>query len=241
MSYGLIVADGGNIQFDTNRRPLEIWKHDYATNWIVFDSYGPWRPLFPNSSPAYHATVSCSCLITVVAVRPTTSSYVVGMPNQLYQTNTDPIEYLVGSIDAGSAPLPSWGLVTYDAAGNVIFNSNARYLKIRQIIDIPVSTIEGTIEHGWWHPPDPVTITHNGIYDPYYIVPITNATVPYVTMGGTAIGPLILKLGIKKISSTSASLAWFVLCGGPGVMGIDYPFYPQISIPDPFRVAICTL
>lgn len=220
MSYGLIVGDDRNIQFDTNRQPLEVWKHEYANSWTAVLSAG--------CGQGYRSGLSCSCLIAGVGVKPNTSTFVSRDAWYLYQSGTDTIEYFIGSPDSGSVPLPAWGLVTYDAAGNVIFNSNARYVKIRQIIDVNRSTlINGSS----------VDISHNGIENPYYIIPINWGVTAYHL--GTGFGGCFKMIGVKKISATSAKIGWFVIYGTTAVSGS--PPTSCFSVPDPFRVAVCTL
>jgi hypothetical protein len=235
--YGLVTGVDGNIQFDTNRKVLGLQEHGYASSWT--EHYV--RP----GIYMYTHEITCNCLIAAIAVRPSFSTIVRSFthpprpksyvpPIGIVQTGTDIIEYAVYSPDVNDThAIPAWGLVTYNESGDVVFNSDVRYLKIVDIIEVNRSTLLN-----WGS----VTISHN-VQNPFYIIPDSYGGTGYLAPapGGAGTGVLYKTLGIQKVSATSAKIEWFTIEGSPAVMGFGSEIDDFFSVPNPFCVAVCTL
>jgi len=224
--YGLIVGANDNIQFDTKRQMLGLMGHGYLTFSGIYE-------------------ITTDYIPAAIAVRPINLSAIIGWAGSAsgqYNVKlwapfvggetTYPIEYAIYSPDANNViALPTWGMVTYDENGNVVFNSNIRYLKIVDIIDVDRSAILNL---------EDVTINHS-IENPFYIVPYTYCQVwGYVSgPGGGGAGVYFYRLCILKLSSTSAKVKWYLAGRTPpvsGSMGTN-----KFSVPNPLRIAVCVL
>ncbi len=232
-NYGLVTGLNGNIQFDTNRKVLGLLEHDSASTWTAISAY--------TGTLSYKYEISSDYIIAAIAVKPSYSTTVIGrsdsfllMPLGIIQSGTDTIEYAVYSPDVNDIhALPTWGLVTYNEDGDVVFNSDVNYLKIVDIKDIDRSTLLN-----WGS----VTINHD-VKNPFYIIPNNWGGGGYAAPGpgGGGTGALYRSIGVRKLSETSAKIEWFYVWNTPPVMGFGYKLNDFFNVPNPFRVAICTL
>lgn len=245
--YGLIVGKNGNIQFDTQRQTLGLMEHGYVneTGWTIYSTYNGtymYTYVFPNNyniiatavKPNYNAFVACAT---------GSSTYFPG--GGLIQSGRDPlggiteasagpIEYAAYSPDVNQIHgIPSWGLVTYNENGEIVFNSDIRYIKIRNIIDINRSAILNF---------EDITIEHDEL-NPFYIVPHGYCeTWEYSPgPGGGGVGIVIRLLGAKKIDNYRVKIGWFVSQRSGPVYGGSFFAPPVFRVPDPLRIAVCVL
>ena len=227
--YGLIVGANDNIQFDTKRQMLGLMEHGYLTFLGIYEITTDYIPV-------------------AIAVRPINLSAITGWANWSESVSgqynvslwapfveegiTNSIEYAIYSPDANNVTaLPTWGMVTYDENGNVVFNSNIRYLKIVDIIDVDRSAILNL---------EDVTINHS-IENPFYIVPYAYCDVwGYVPgPGGGGGGVYFYRLCILKLSSTSAKVKWYLAGRTPPISSSMRP--NKFFVPNPLRIAVCVL
>jgi hypothetical protein len=227
--YGLIVGDDYNIQFDTTRKVLGLWAHDFATSWTLFN---PGRP------GGYYHSVSYACQITGVPFKAINNGPVYTDARNIYQSyecGGDNVEYAVYSPDTNnSSSLPAWGLVTYNAQGDIVFNSSVRYMKIRSIIEVARS---GFVDNPLDISDYSITITHSGIYNPFYLIPYNYGIITWYD--GIGFGGLFVRLGIQRISDTSSKIGWFTVRSTPPLGGSPLP--NKIYVPNPLNIAICEL
>ncbi len=222
MNYGLVAGINRNIQFDTNRKLLGLQEHGFASNWTAI-SY---------ENLAYYHLFDSDYVITAIAIKPTTSTIALGRvgthggqyTGDILQSGTATIEYALYSSDANDIHgIPSYGLVTYNANQEVVFNSDIHYLKIVDIIDVNRSRLLN------W---ESVTIEHD-VENPFYIIPNNQAHTPYMGWPWSR----FLSLGIQKINATSAKISWFPFIAHPNAPTSTERF----AVPTPFRIAICVL
>jgi len=111
--------------------------------------------------------------------------------------------YIAFSIIAGS----TYGLLCYDADGNIVFDSNRTCFKIYSITTgISIAPTAGT-----------QTINHADIENPYYLW--SPERTYGVSTGEPPYGFWVFKTGIKRNSSTSVIIGWQEIFQGSGSIG----------------------
>jgi len=235
IDYGLVIGVNNNIQFDSRRQVLGMWESGTATSWTQYTGGG--------CGNAYYHEIDSGRISAICAVRPPTGDTVClapdactpahsvgGLGDVIVQTGTGLIEYALYSPDTNAhKPLPGWGLVTYGDRGEIVFNSGNKYLKIREIVDVDRNTLVSA---------GSVQIEHE-TENPYYIVPRNIRIISYYISGN--FGACFRTHGVRKLSSTTAEIKVFSLFGTGPVTGSPRGINPYIGIPNPFRIAICTL
>jgi len=93
----------------------------------------------------------------------------------------------------------TYGLRVYNDSNETVYDSGKNYFKIHSVESIDIAVDDS-----------PVTITHSGISDPYYILAPTGFWV--IAIPGVSIR--FFKVGLKKISSTQVSVGWFYYAAG---------------------------
>lgn len=219
--FGVIIGEDGNIILDTNKMVLGIIQSGIITMWGQSTQ---------NVEAKYYYQIDSTETIGAIAIKPTPSGYSLVEWKRIHNTTQDPIEYIVYGPNVNSdRPIPQYGLVTYDADGNVVYNSNNKYMKIAEIIDIPYEIIS---QYNF----SAITINH-GTQNPFYLIPDNQYLIPFPVGSGTG-GIAFIFIGIKKLSATSISLKR-VLVGHTGpLFGPPGPD-PVVNVPNPFRIALC--
>jgi len=103
-----------------------------------------------------------------------------------------------------TAKAENYGLVVYDAASEIIFDSARTYFKIYSVTTGIALSGNGN-----------QTITHSGISNPYYLWGPERFQLVGQFVGGHWF-ELFIRTCIKKVDATSVMLAWQIL-GGAGV------------------------
>ena len=244
--YGLIIGENENIQFDTKRQMLGLFERGYIseTSWTPFvTAHGTtsyWYSFPDNYNPI------------AIAIKPPYSTFVAGIVAKssdfpgggiiqsgrdpiggISYSETSPVDYAIYTADTNQThSIPNWGLVTYNENGEVVFNSDIRYIKIRNIIDINRSAILNF---------EDITIEHDEL-NPFYIVPYgyCNTWEHSPGPGGGGVGFVIRLLGAKKIDNYRVKIGWFVRQRS-GVIYGSYWAPPYFRVPNPLRIAVCVL
>jgi len=219
--FGMIIGENGNIILDTNKMVLGVITSGITTAWGTINYI---------SQARYYYGMSLAETIGAIAIKPTYSGYSFVFKNAIRSTIQDSIEYIVYGPNVNSdRPIPQYGLVIYDADGNVVYNSNNKYMKIVEIINVSYSVITrpGFIE---------TTIYHNTA-NPFYIMPINYYIIPYNATPLLA-GVSYSCLGLKMLSPTSVSIRRIEEHRtGPVTAQPGPP--PKLNVPNPFRIALC--
>ncbi len=106
---------------------------------------------------------------------------------------------LRASVSAG-AP---YGLKVFDPSSNLVFDSNQSYLKI---LSVSTGITLGDPSYGTY---PSTTINHGNISDPFYILSPSGYWTIFRSFT-TFTYRVDLRIGIKKLSSTSVSVGWFI-------------------------------
>jgi hypothetical protein len=189
-------------------------------------------PTPPGEALGYTHTLSYSCRVIGVLLKPNYSTFVASDNRYIYQNGTNDISYAICSPDSKVGDIPAWGLVTYDQTGQLVFSSNINYLKIRTIIDVPWSYLSDGVSS--------YNISHANVSDPYYLIPLNWG------YEGCLVDPSnhswvrsFKMIGVKKLSSTSAQIGWFRIWGQFNMSDCPYDHPVNYNVPNPFRVAVC--
>lgn len=208
----MFIGEEGNIQLDTERALVGLVKYDTTSEDRLI--------------------VSSTMRITAIAVRPNDTTYVNAMYNQIAQSDMGFIEYLVYSIDVNqNSQKPNYGLVVYDQNGDMTYSSENKYLKITEIVDIPMNYLD--YAHALVGPP--FLVSHNTI-NPFFIIPKHRTMWPYPSSQPGIYGINAFMIGVKKCSSTSTYVGFFHVFSTPPLSDDIEPVW---IIPNPFRIALC--
>ena len=245
--YGLIIGENENIQFDTKRQMLGLFERGYI-------SETSWTPLVTaQGTTSYRYSFPDNYNPIAIAIKPPYSTFVVGIVAKssdfpgggiiqsgrdpiggISYSETSPVDYAIYTADINQThSIPNWGLVTYNENGEVVFNSDIRYLKITDIIDVNRTALLNF---------ENVIINHS-VQNPFYIIPYSYCeTWEFITGGiGAGAGVVIRHLGIRQINSTSAQIGWFVRLRSGVIYGSGYYAPPYFRVPNPLRIAVCVL
>lgn len=251
--YNIAIGFNDNIQIDTEHILVGSDFVTQATNWQKAHSWG-------SSKPYYCILPAPSGRNNIIAFKPSTNDYSIATHKAIIYYNYwvgDVFHYeqvphntpiVIRSTDYSDAITcniftignlnnmvkPNYGMMIYDASGNVIYNSDCKILKISEIFEVNINSL-------------PVTITHNSV-DPYYIVPYMTKMWHSAGHFNPNIGLIEYYLdyytvGIKKLSSTQISVNWFIYVDD-GLLETPYLTNNEgwvNSYYTPFRIAVCNI
>jgi len=225
--YGLLTKNkNGGTQIDSTYRNLSLDESDTSES-ILF-----------NNINGASVALTASPLVPLVAIRPSATRYVAIKGYHKTGSNFDaflvhseyhPWPFSAIDIDWKSyrenrnASGEDYGLLVYNASGELCFDNGLDYLKIREVHSI---TLNSPIYNNYLALVlDKKTITHSNYSNPYYI--LSRSTYWTITDPG---GPppynlALLTIGVKKVSSTSVSVGWFITHTG----GFIYRVYGGIN------------
>jgi len=239
--YNIAIGFYDNVQIDT--------EHILVGSDFMTQATGPWSYFWGY----YYCVVSTSFdKNNIVAFKPSNVDYSLVARNFIFYNDDhqiigdksiiatrssrayDPITcniFTIGKLN--NMPKPDYGMMVYDAAGNVIYNSNCKILKINEILEVDINSL-------------PVTLSHSSV-NPYYIVPFMSKV--WHSKGHFNPKKNIIEysikyytIGIKKISPTQISANWFFCNSRP--LNTPYMTYNEgwiESYHTPFRIAVCNI
>jgi len=212
--YGLktINSDGG-IQIDSIYRNLSL-DESGDTETITNGNY-----VFSS----YYTCVSLtsSTLVPLILMRPNTDRFISVKNYHKTNDNFDRVDIITeaNSDSAISTEIDwrsyrenrtvseeSYGLLVYNANGDLCFDSGKRYFKIHSVHSIALdSPVDGDIEYG-----DYEDITHSGISNPFYLLSPASIYVTFVFFNPpNYYYNAFWSIGMKKLTSTSVRVGWF--------------------------------
>ena len=225
--YGLLTKNkNGGTQIDSTYRNLSLDESNTSES-ILF-----------NNINGASVALTASPLVPLVAIRPSATRYVAIKGYHKTGSNFDaflvhseyhPWPFSAIDIDWKSyrenrnASGEDYGLLVYNASGELCFDNGLDYLKIREVHSI---TLNSPIYNNYLALVlDKKTITHSNYSNPYYI--LSRST--YWTITDPCYPPpynlALLTIGVKKVSSTSVSVGWFITHTG----GFIYRVYGGIN------------
>jgi len=206
VDYGLNVKNSNQeVQIDSQYRNLSL------------DSSGSGVSIDNSTGGTFQAaeiSIDSSALVPLIVWQPSTSYFsIIFAYNKsgdnyisFYATTedaqTDSINWKCYR-ENRAASGDTYGLLVYNSGGNLVFDSGKKYLKIRQISSASLSN-----PSAWSYPSSDVS--HTSYSDPYYVLS-PNCGFWYLS---AQINPSqwrfqYLKIGLKKLNSTSVRVGWF--------------------------------
>ena len=232
--YGLLTKNkNGGTQIDSTYRNLSLDESNTSES-ILF-----------NNINGASVALTASPLVPLVAIRPSATRYVAIKGYHKTGSNFDaflvhseyhPWPFSAIDIDWKSyrenrnASGEDYGLLVYNASGELCFDNGLDYLKIREVHSI---TLNSPIYNNYLALVlDKKTITHSNYSNPYYI--LSRSTYWTITdPGGSGPPPhsiAMLTVGVKKVSSTSVSVGWFITHTGGFIYRVNGGFNPTIKL-----------
>nr|MBC8360950.1 hypothetical protein [Candidatus Desulfatibia profunda] len=219
--YGLIVKNlSEEIQIDSIYRNLSL-SQSGASETISNN----WNELDPAAGDYWtRIALTSSALPPLVLLRPDTDNFVAVMAFVQSGSNYVNVD-IITEYDNGPTTIDwqcyrqnlsgsgiNYGILVYNSAGALCFDSGLQYFKIHSIHSISLDTppvLPGALPTPSYG--DYEDISHAGISNPYYILSpgsqwmhATTGEPPYVP--STA---MLWKIGVKKLTSTSVRVGWF--------------------------------
>ena len=210
--YGLLVKnDSEDIQIDSTYRNLSLDESDTSES-ILFDN-----------TNGISVALTASSLVPLIAIRPSTTRYVAlkgyhktGSNFDAFLMHPESHDWPYSAIyidwksyrENRSASGEDYGLLVYNASGGLCFDSGLEYLKIREVHSITLGDPHFDAYNNLVL--DNETITHSNYSNPYYVLSRNT----YWTITNPGPPPLfnvaLLTVGVKKVSSSSVRVGWFI-------------------------------
>ena len=206
MSYGLIAKnDSDGIQIDSTYRNFSLDQENDGES-IVNAGGG---------LGIQNVAITSSPLVPLVLIRPNTNYFInirayVKSGNNFTHFGIASQASSTTSIDwrcyreNRNASGESYGLLVYNSSGELCFDSGKKYFRILAIETIDLAA--PSVDTGPYK-----DITHSGVSDPFYIL----TPLPYYISTSALSSPPnywlnFWTVGVKKLSSTSVRVGWFV-------------------------------
>ena len=211
--YGLKVKNNsGEIQIDSTYRNLSL---DESGSGVTISN--------DNSEGGFYTRVTLvsSPLAALILVRPNTDDFVAVksyyksgsdfagvdlVTMQQQSTIVDWKSYRENRVVSGD----NYGLLVYNSAGELCFDSGKSYFKIHSVHSITLAN--PTNQEADLGPYE--DISHAGISNPYYILSPASYWLKYNPPAQSSSIRAWL-IGMKKLTSTSVRIGWFAHFGGP--------------------------
>jgi hypothetical protein len=226
MSYGLKSKnDNGYIQIDGVYRNLSLEESQSSKSVVNGATYTDYFTSF---------NITNSTLVPLILFQPNTDyfscvdSYTKSGSNWVSfkmvteRRRTTSINYKVYRQNPAKSG-DAYGMRVYDGSANLVFDNGLSYFKIASVHSVNISGAPNS------NPPtNYVDITHDAV-NPYYILSPQGFWV-LTSGGGSQKGILWWKIGLKKLSSTSVRISWFLFASGVTNTPLNQGLNPSMKL-----------
>lgn len=200
--YGLkVINANGKIQIDSTYRNIALVDSGDSASVSNNDTDAEYVTQINFASPI--ATIplvlirpSTSYPVTIDCITKSGSNYTgFGITTQISQSVS--IDWRCYTAHPAPSAEP-YGLKIRNPSNELVFDSGKNYFKIYSITDISLPTASSTQD-----------ITHSGVENPFYLITMGGFVIALIIPGPPTWLYYALRIGMKKLSSTSVRLSWY--------------------------------